>query len=231
VQVSAQALDQLCQDVARGLSGAEVMRRLAAWRCEPVAVPLQRLADHARALARRLGKEDPVVEVAAPGLSLDRQRWSALWAELVHLVNNAVDHGFDSAEERHRAGKPARPHLRLAARSEGSSLLIEITDDGRGIDWDRVRQVAAERALPAETAAQCSEALFTPGFSTQSQITATSGRGIGLSAVRARVDQRHGTITVDSQRGSGTTWRLSFPLTELAAHESVELVESQGLRR
>jgi signal transduction histidine kinase len=222
IHVASDDLEQLSRDVVRGLPPGEVVRRLASWRCEPASAPLQRLADHARGLALRLGKGDPVVDVAGDGLWLDRQRWGSLWAELVHMVNNAVDHGFESPEERRLASKPPRPRLRLGARSEGDQLVIEVADDGRGIDWERVRSKALEKGLPSQTLADWTAALFSPGFSTQSEVTDTSGRGIGLSSVRARVTQHGGTLAVDSQPGAGTTWRLEFPLSELATHETVE---------
>jgi two-component system chemotaxis sensor kinase CheA len=222
VELPARELEHLREEVARGASAANILERLSAWRCEPVERPLERLAAHARALAQRLGKGDLIVDVEAHGLRLDPKRWAPLWSELVHVVRNAVDHGLESAEERRAAGKPPRPRLRLAAALREHNFSIEVEDDGRGIDWEGVRRSAARHGVAAHTEADLEAALLMSGISTRTEVTTTSGRGVGLAAVYARVQEFQGTATVSTRRGAGTTLRFSFPLSVLGPSEGAE---------
>jgi HPt (histidine-containing phosphotransfer) domain-containing protein len=219
VTVRSAEIDSLCHDLVRGLSTSETVQRLASWRCEPAEQALERLARHARTLARTLDKGDLEVEVEASGLRLDHQRWGPLWTELVHVINNAVDHGLERADERREAGKPPRPRLRLAAALGEHRLVITIEDDGRGIDWSAIARSAARAGLPAATAAELTSALLSAGVSSRSEVSLLSGRGVGMAAVRARVEELHGEVTVSSRTGAGTCWRFSFPLSTLGAHE------------
>ena len=144
VEVNTRELDDICRDIMRGAPPAGLVRRLSTLRCEPVERPLERLGSHAKELSRRLCKGDPIIDVRAGGLWLDPRRWGPLWSELVHLVNNAVDHGFDDGEQREAAGKPTQPRLRLEAvvDMDAREFAIEIQDDGKGIDWEGVRRSA-----------------------------------------------------------------------------------------
>jgi two-component system chemotaxis sensor kinase CheA len=131
------------------------------------------------------------------------------------VVRNALDHGIEPAEARTAAGKPAHGKLRLSARIDNDALEIECADDGRGIDWPRVREKAKERGLPHATEADLVNALFSDGLSTAESVSDISGRGVGMSAVRDAVHRLGGSIGVVSKRGTGTTWRFRFPLIEL----------------
>jgi HPt (histidine-containing phosphotransfer) domain-containing protein/two-component sensor histidine kinase len=219
ITVRGQELDVLCQEVARGLSTSETARRLSSWRCEGAEQPLQRLARHARTLAARLGKGALQVDVDGGGLRLDTRRWGPFWAEMVHVVNNAVDHGLEGGEARLAAGKPERPRLRLAALTAGQRLVVEVEDDGRGIDWSAIERSARRAGLPAATRADLTAALLSSGVTSRARPDELSGRGVGMSAVRARVEQLQGEVAVSSRPGAGTCWRFSFPLSVLAAHE------------
>jgi HPt (histidine-containing phosphotransfer) domain-containing protein len=206
-------LQRLTDELGQGLPLARALERLRAWQDEPVERPLQRLADHARALARRLGKGELAVEIEANGLHFDGERTRPLWAELVHVVNNAVDHGIEAPGDRRARGKE-QPRLRLGARLEADSLVIEVEDDGRGIDWEAIRRAAAPRGLPVETPAQLASALLSAGVSSRDEADLVSGRGLGLSVVHDRIRALGGTIEVESETGRGTCFRLSFPVQE-----------------
>ncbi len=220
VELASPEIERLADDVQRGLAPAATAQRLLAWRCEPVERTFARLAHGGHLLARRLGKGDLEVEVDGGGLRLDPGRWGPLWIELVHLVRNAVDHGLETGAERRAADKPPRPRLRLSAslRPE-AGLVIEVADDGRGIDWEAIRQAARAQGQPAETPADLQAALLAPGVSARTRVTATSGRGIGMAAVAARVEELQGQIAVETRPDQGTTWRLTFPATALRSHE------------
>jgi two-component system chemotaxis sensor kinase CheA len=224
IELSDGDLDDLALRVQRGASARELLSELAHLRWEPVERPLSRLAEHGRALARRLKGSEVDARVHADALRLDPERWNPLWSALVHLVRNAVDHGLESAEERASAGKPARGTLRFEARCRDGGLRLEIEDDGRGIDWEVVRQLCRRRGLPSETRADLFEALLRPDFSSREHVTETSGRGVGLTAVAASVSERGGTLAVDSEPGRGTLWILKLPLdrgpSTFSAHSS-----------
>jgi len=185
---------------------------MADWRLEPAERPLMRLAEYARSLAERLGRGDLDVVIEDNGLRLDPQHWSGLWSELVHVIRNAVDHGLERAEDRSAAQKPARPRLRLATKAVSDHLIIEIEDDGRGIDWDAVRRAASAKGLPTETTEDLTNALLCASVTTRDVVTTTSGRGIGLAAVRQRVEALGGHIKLATVLGQGTLFQLTFPL-------------------
>jgi len=194
-------------------------RRISGWRCEPVERAFERLATNARALARRLGKGDIEIEVEGHGLGLDPKRWEPLWTELVHVIRNAVDHGIEPAAEREDAGKSQQARLRFSASLLERDLVIELADDGRGIDWEAVRAAALARGLPAGSDGELLAALLAPGLTTSAVVSATSGRGLGMAAVSARVHELQGELTVETTRGAGTCWRLSFPRSTLRPYE------------
>jgi signal transduction histidine kinase len=211
LEVEAAEIDRLCRAIRDGAPPAAVGQALAYLRLEPVERALGRLGRYARELGLRLGKGDIAVTVDAAGVRVSARRWAPLLADLVHLVRNAVDHGLELPDERRAQGKPAAPRLRIAATVCEGRFVLEIADDGRGIDWTEVRRIAAARGLPCGSQAELAGALFSPGFSTRQEVTSTSGRGVGLSAVVGRVRELGGTIAVDSQPGRGACWSLSFP--------------------
>jgi two-component system chemotaxis sensor kinase CheA len=190
--------------------------RLAALALEPAERPLQRLGRHAQALASRRGKGDLRLEIDGGEVRLDPRLWEAVWGELVHVVRNAVDHGIETTEARQATGKALRPRLRLSARLAARALVIEIEDDGAGVDWSAVRAAASKAGLPHQTEAELVAALFTDGLTTREEVTGTSGRGVGLAAVRRQVEQRAGSVQVTSRPGAGTCFRFTFPVGEAA---------------
>jgi two-component system sensor histidine kinase and response regulator WspE len=171
-----------------------------------------------RDLGRQLGKQVRL-EVAGEATQLDRDILEKLDAPLGHLLRNAIDHGIESPEERRAAGKPAEGVIRLEARHSAGLLLILISDDGRGIELNRLRDtVVARKLTTAAIAERLSESellefLFLPGFSTRDDVTEISGRGVGLDVVQTMIRQVRGTVRVTTQFGSGTRFQLQLPLT------------------
>jgi two-component system, chemotaxis family, sensor histidine kinase and response regulator WspE len=171
-----------------------------------------------RDVARSLGKEARL-EIAGEDTQVDRDIVVTLEAPLGHLLRNAVDHGLESPEERLAAGKPAVGTVTLDARHSGGALQVTVSDDGRGIDPERLRRAIVARRLSSEdtaanlTDAELLEFLFLPGFSLKETVTDLSGRGVGLDVVRDMVKQVRGTVRVSSQAGHGTRFQMILPVT------------------
>jgi two-component system chemotaxis sensor kinase CheA len=198
--------------------GSDVLQMLAGWRLEPVSLRFERMAEQANRLAHRMGKAVQV-KIEDEGIRLDPQRWSPFWSTFAHAVRNAIDHGIEDPGERKRHGKPEAATVVLRAVVDDGLLTIEIRDDGRGVDWDRVRERASSLGLPAETQNHLIEALFTDGVSTKDAITEDSGRGVGLAALRAAARTGGGRVTIASRRERGTSLRFEFPLEQLAERD------------
>ena len=181
---------------------------------------LERLADQARLLAARLEKGALDVTCEAHDVRLSRVGWAPLWSALTHVVQNAVDHGMQSPEERLVAGKSPRSSLLLSATDDGEAVQLIFADDGRGIDWDSLRRRALSRGLQADTHAHLVDALFASGISTRDAATTVAGRGVGLSAVRAVVRRMGGSVVVTSEAGLGTRIELRIPHDQEERHSA-----------
>ncbi|WP_024303803.1 chemotaxis protein CheA [Pseudogulbenkiania sp. MAI-1] len=187
-------------------------------RMQPIGRLFQKYPRLARDLARQLGKEVELV-LSGEETELDKTMIEDLNDPLVHLVRNAVDHGVESTEERIAAGKKPQSLIQLTAEQVGDHILIEITDDGRGMNADALRRKAVEKGLiDAETAnsldeKQCLQLIFLPGFSTKDQISSVSGRGVGMDVVRTNIQKLNGRIDINSIPGEGTRISISLPLT------------------
>ena len=189
-----------------------------ACRMRPFADGVQAFPRVVRDLARSLGKQVKL-EIIGETTQVDRDILGKLDAPLGHLLRNAVDHGLESPDERRAAGKPAEGVLRLEARHSAGALHVTISDDGRGVDLDKLRRAVVERNLvdvhagAALSEAELLEFLFLPGFSMKDTVTDISGRGVGLDVVQDMVKQVRGTVRVSSQLGSGTRFQLKLPVT------------------
>jgi two-component system, chemotaxis family, sensor kinase CheA len=214
VQIARGELDRLVRFAAGGLTGAEMAGRLRALFDEPVSMRFARLGDHAERLASRLGKPVPAFTIETDDLRLPRQRYAPFWAGLVHVVRNAVDHGIEDAEARATAGKPARGNVEFRARVHAGDVVIEVADDGAGIDWDRIAAKARAAGLPAARRPDLERALFVSGLSTRDQVTDISGRGVGLAAMWDATASLGGTVSVESVRGRETRFVFRLPFEQ-----------------
>jgi two-component system, chemotaxis family, sensor kinase CheA len=183
-------------------------------------VPLRSLFRKVQRLVRNLAKESGKdVELITEGedTEIDRHMVDFLADPLVHMIRNAIDHGLEPPAERSAAGKPTVGTLRLAARHAGGAVVVELHDDGRGLDRDRILARAVDADLIAHdhavTATEIDDLIFAPGLSTADSVTELSGRGVGMDVVRANVEALRGRVEVSSRRGLGTTFTLRLPLT------------------
>ncbi len=171
-----------------------------------------------RDLAMACGKQVRV-EMEGEHTELDKAIIEAIRDPLTHVIRNAVDHGIEAPEKRLAAGKPAEGHLRLRAYHESGQVNIEVSDDGRGIDPERVRAKAVERGLLTEAHSrelgerELVAMIFSPGFSTAEQVTNVSGRGVGMDVVKTNIEKIGGTVDIQSELGRGTTLKVKIPLT------------------
>lgn len=184
---------------------------LRRWGQDTARAHLERFGDQARLLAVRLGKAELDVEVCDHDVRLEGDRYASVWSALAHSVRNAVDHGIEPADVRVAAGKPERGRLVFRAELVGDELCIEVSDDGAGIDWVRVAERARERGLPASTRRELEEAVFASGLSTAAEVSETSGRGVGMDALRAACTALGGRVELRSEPGRGTTVRCCVP--------------------
>lgn len=187
-------------------------------RMRPFADGVQALPRMVRDVAHSLGK-DVRLEIAGEATQVDRDILERLDAPLGHLLRNAVDHGIEAPEERRLLGKPEEGRIRLEAYHSAGTLQVVLSDDGRGVDPERIRQAVLARGLaPADVAAKLGEAelfefLFLPGFSMKESVSEISGRGVGLDAVQDMIRQVGGRVRVSSEIGGGTRFQLQLPLT------------------
>jgi two-component system, chemotaxis family, sensor kinase CheA len=187
-------------------------------RMVPVEQLFRRFPRLLRDVAKQCGK-DVALELSGQNTDVDKSILDALAEPLMHLVRNAVDHGVEHAEERIAAGKPARGTVYLNAFHQGTQVVIEVRDDGRGIDLAQIRAQAVARGIvKAEEVQRLSDSeamnlIFEPGFSTAAEVTEVSGRGVGMDVVRTVLDRLKGTVQVSSTKGRGTTIQLRAPLT------------------
>ena len=182
----------------------------------PISVIFSKFPRLMRDLSRKLGKSIEL-ELAGEETEIDRGLVDALSDPLTHLIRNAVDHGIEFPEERVRLGKPARGRLSVSARQQGGTIVVEIADDGRGIDLSRVRQKAVAEAIAgAEQMGEAAllELVFRPGFSTREVVTDVSGRGVGMDVVATRIrTELKGGVSLATEKGRGTRVTLLLPLT------------------
>ena len=195
-----------------------LQRGVLSTRMVPVGPLLNRFKRSVRDIANELGK-NVTLEIAGEKTELDKRMIDELGDPLVHLVRNAIDHGIEPADVRLRRGKPEVATVRLAASHRGNSVIISISDDGGGIDVERIRDRAIARGLvSADQASTLSpreliDFIWQPGFSTAAQVSNISGRGVGMDIVRTRIEALSGSIDIDSTLGVGTTFLIRLPLT------------------
>jgi two-component system, chemotaxis family, sensor kinase CheA len=196
----------------------DLQRSVMKIRMVPVEQLFRRFPRMVRDVAKQCGKQVDLVMSGAE-TDLDKSLLDSIAEPLTHLVRNAISHGIEASEERLKSGKPERGTLQLRASHQGNQVVIEIRDDGRGVDVHKVKAKAIQRNLvTAEEAARLSEAelleiIFRPGFSTADQITEVSGRGVGLDVVQAVLQRLKGVVEIETHPGQGTKFRLKLPLT------------------
>jgi two-component system, chemotaxis family, sensor kinase CheA len=212
---------------------AELQEGVMKTRMQPIGNAWQKLPRIVRDLSNELGKHIDL-EMQGAETELDRQVLELIKDPLTHMVRNSADHGLESPADRRALGKPERGRIRLSAYHEGGHIVIQIADDGRGLNTERIKAKAVAQGLASEaeiaklTETQVHKFIFMPGFSTAAEITSISGRGVGMDVVRNNIDQIGGTIDVKSVAGAGVSFTIKIPLT--LAIVAALIVEAGGER-
>lgn len=208
-------------NIALGMEDLELLTReiqdsVMAIRAQPVKSVFQRMPRLVREVADMTGKQVRLV-TAGEDTEVDKTVVERLAEPITHMLRNAIDHGLESPEERVAAGKPAEGTVRLAALHRSGRIVIEIADDGKGINRERVRRIAVDKGLIPEDAPLSDEEIdnliFLPGFSTAAVVSDISGRGVGMDVVKRSIQALGGRISIASNPGKGSTFTLSLPLT------------------
>tara|TARA_R110002167_G_scaffold7394_10_gene35054 strand:+ start:663 stop:2828 length:2166 start_codon:yes stop_codon:yes gene_type:complete len=224
-------------NIALGLDDLEQLTReiqdsVMAIRAQPVKSVFQRMPRLAREVAAMTGKRVRLV-TEGEGTEVDKTVIERLAEPLTHMLRNAIDHGLETPEERRDVGKPEEGVIKLAAMHRSGRIVIEISDDGRGINRERVRNIAIERGLIEPDAVLSDEEvdnlIFAPGFSTAETISDVSGRGVGMDVVKRSIQALGGRITIVSRPGKGSTFIMSLPLTLAVLDGMVVTVGEQTL--
>jgi two-component system chemotaxis sensor kinase CheA len=217
-------INRIAEDMQHGIMQVRMM---------PVGVIFQRFSRLVRDISRKLGKDVQLV-IEGEETEADKNVIEALADPLIHIVRNSLDHGIELPAQRRAAGKAPVGTIRIRAHQESDRVVIEISDDGAGVNTERVRAKAVERGLiPADKAATLSEQdavqlIFLPGFSTADEISDLSGRGVGMDVVRSAVERINGHVHLSSTTGQGSTIRLSLPLS--MAVTNVMIIETATRR-
>ncbi len=210
------ALDQAVSQL--DLLVSDLQNSVMKTRMQPIGRLFQKYPRIARDLARQLGKDVELV-LAGEETEVDKTMIEDLADPLIHLIRNAVDHGVEMPAERQAAGKPVKSLVRLEARQEGDHIVLIIADDGKGMSAERIRAKAVEKGLLSEEDAntlderQSLNLIFLPGFSTKTQISDVSGRGVGMDVVKTNIQKLNGSIEIRSEPGKGSVFIISLPLT------------------
>ncbi|MCE3010979.1 MAG: chemotaxis protein CheA, partial [Proteobacteria bacterium] len=199
-----------------GKVGKEIQDISMSLRMVPIKPTFQKMQRIVRDTAQALGKEIQF-HLSGEDTELDKTVLEKINDPLVHLIRNSVDHGIESAEEREKAGKTRTGHVYLNAYQHSGRLIIEVKDDGGGINPEKIRQKALEKGIIRSSAQmsdkECVQLIFAPSFSTKEKVTDVSGRGVGMDVVKTNIEQLQGEISIDSKVGVGSTFRISLPLT------------------
>ncbi|HLP25350.1 MAG TPA: chemotaxis protein CheA, partial [Acidobacteriota bacterium] len=194
----------------------ELQHTAMSLRMIPIKPTFQKMERLSRDLARNFGKKVHF-QVSGEDTELDRTVVEEIADPMVHMVRNALDHGLEQPDVRVAAGKPEQGTVHLSAYHQGSNIVIELQDDGRGIDPDKIFKKAVEKGiLPANaslTREECFALIFAPGFSTAEKVTAVSGRGVGMDVVKRNIEKLRGKIEISSEVGKGSTFKIKLPLT------------------
>ena len=213
----------LMEAIQSGASHTSLFQLVEAWRFEATKASFGRLEQQVYRLARSLNKLPVTVEIEDNDVYLDPERWQPFWSAMIHVIRNAVDHGLEGPERRTELGKPSQAKLRFRSSRFNNLTVIEVSDDGAGVNWDKLRRHAEDRGFGREVFSRDIELLFMDGVSSKVQANEYSGRGVGAGTFRLACRQLGGDVEVLTEEGKGTTLRVTIPDVETFETNSVAI--------
>lgn len=220
-----QNLESILEQEEKLLDPNLIRNFLHNFRMQPIRKTMKKYAAYAKSLASDLGKQ---VEIELNGIEteIDYSQFGELFSELNHMIRNSIDHGIEDPETREAQNKPESGKLKISTQTQEGFLQLEVSDDGAGIDPNKIRAAAINKGILSEEVAQnlsdkaIFNVIFEPGFSSKEQVSSISGRGVGMDAVMAVVQELHGTIVVESVVGKGTTFKLTVPFETFSSNST-----------
>lgn len=220
---------------------SSLQRTSMSLRMIPIRQTFQRMSRLIRDLAKKAGKS-VTIEMAGEETEIDRNMVDEIYNPLVHMVRNAVDHGLETPEERVKAGKPEKGSISLSAYHRGGNIVIEISDDGRGLNRQKILEKALEKGMISDVSEVAEQDIYRmillPGLSTAEKVTDVSGRGVGMDVVKQSVEKLRGKMDIESKPGKGTTFITRFPLTlaiidgmMVKVGEEIYIIPTMAIRR
>ena len=189
----------------------ELQQRLKVLPFDKISRSLNQIADKARPVARKLGKEDLVFEIEDGDVRISTAKWQPFWSVFIHVVNNAIDHGIEDRELRVKNGKPSHGTLKLKAIPQNNGCKLEVSDDGQGINWEKLKKMGQKLGMPNQSYDDLTKILYADGLSTKKEASIVSGRGVGLGAVAEVCENMSIKYSVRSEPNQGTTFCFELP--------------------
>lgn len=186
-------------------------RIVESWQMEPTGRRLARIEQQIIGIAERMGKSNVNVSIEPNDLRFNSERFAPFWSSFIHVLRNAVDHGVEARDERTKSGKSEHSLIKVSTAIKGDSFVVTVEDDGPGVDWERLKEKAAELGIAGGAGAHSAELLCLPGLSSRDTVSELSGRGVGMGALADACAPLGGTIAVESERGVGTRISFAFP--------------------
>lgn len=231
IRLEREDFEGFLQDLRRHVDYDVLVNTFVSWQYESAAKRLALLREQTEHFAKRFGKNQLDVVCDSTRLRLPPQKWGPFWSAFAHVIRNAVDHGVEDPEQRKSLGKPERACIRFGIAKVGSEVQVSISDDGAGVNWSGIAERAKAKGLPCATPKDLEAALFAEGISSRSEATVVSGRGVGLSAVRAMVQELGGRIVLETEESRGTTFKFFLPASMLSDMGPSRVVQPRGMAR
>ncbi|WP_230262224.1 ATP-binding protein [Stieleria sp. JC731] len=213
VMIEKDVFESTVHSIETGCAGPQLAAKMRRWTWDRVNHRLELLAERATNLGERLGKSGIHVQIEVEDVRRPPcPDWNAFWGSVIHVVRNAIDHGIEHPQDRIRIGKRPAGSIMLRAWEDHEQFVFEVSDDGAGIDWNRVSQKCLALGMRCDSEEDLQAAVFADGLSTKDQVSEVSGRGVGMAAVREACEILDGQIEIESTLGSGTKFRFTFPI-------------------
>jgi HPt (histidine-containing phosphotransfer) domain-containing protein/two-component sensor histidine kinase len=211
IEIDDSEYDTILNALRASVDVRTLARMVESWRLEPTGKRLQLIEQQIKGIAERMGKSNVTVLIEPNDLRFNSEHFAPFWSAFIHVLRNTVDHGVEASEERQKRGKPEQSHIKISTAIEGNRFVVTVEDDGPGVDWERLREKAAELGIAGSASLESAQLMCIPGLSSKDEVTELSGRGVGMAALADACEPLGGTIEVESELGVGTRITFVFP--------------------